>query len=74
VFLVIHFGEKNFLTFVATKDDEKNTWWLPSVFVEGYWVQTCLVVKRFSTQILGIEIFSDHQAFFHKDIRHKDDL
>jgi hypothetical protein len=48
---------------------------LPSVSVEGYWPQTCLVVvKCFSTHILGVEIPSDHQAFFHRDIGHKDAL
>jgi hypothetical protein len=73
VFLAIHFGEKNLLTFLAAKDDKRNAWWLPSVFVKGYWAQTCLiVVKCFFAQILGVDIPSNHKAFFHRDIKRKD--
>ncbi len=69
MFLAIDFGEEKLLTFLVAKYDKRNTWWLPSVFVKGYWAHTCLVAtKHFSTQILGVEMPNNHQVFLCRDL------
>ncbi len=66
------FWQKNLPTFLAEKNDEKNTWWLPNV-LKGCWVQTHLATaRRFLAQIFGIETLNSRHAFFHKDIGCKD--